>query len=86
MKKINLDELKLIQLDILSVIDKFCREEGIKYSMGCGTMFGFIIERGCGCVKWECVWAKSCYENLLYKIRWTNYTLSINLYAEEVEL
>ena len=46
MKTIELEELKLIQLDILSVIDKFCREEGIKYSMGCGTMLGAARHKG----------------------------------------
>lgn len=46
MKKINLEELKLIQLDILSTIDKFCRKEGIKYSMGCGTMLGAARHKG----------------------------------------
>lgn len=46
MRTIGLDELKLIQLDILSVIDSFCRDEGIKYSMGCGTMLGAARHKG----------------------------------------
>lgn len=43
---IDLDELKIIQLDILSVIDKFCRSKGIKYSLGCGSMLGAARHKG----------------------------------------
>lgn len=46
MKKIDLDELKLIQLDILSVIDGFCRDNDIKYSLGCGSMLGAARHKG----------------------------------------
>ena len=46
MKKINIEELKRIQLDILSVVDNFCRKEGINYSMGCGTMLGAVRHKG----------------------------------------
>lgn len=45
-KKISLEELKVIQLDILSVIDKFCREKGISYSLGCGSMLGAARHKG----------------------------------------
>lgn len=44
--EINVEQLKLIQLDILSTIDKFCRSKGIKYSMGCGTMLGAARHKG----------------------------------------
>lgn len=46
MKEINIEELKKIQLDILSVIDGFCREKGIKYSLGCGSMLGAARHKG----------------------------------------
>lgn len=46
MKKIDLEELKLIQLDILSVIDRFCRDKNIKYSLGCGSMLGAARHKG----------------------------------------
>jgi len=45
-KRIEIEELKLIQLDVLSVIDAFCRSEGIKYSLGCGTMLGAVRHKG----------------------------------------
>ena len=45
-KSIEQEELKCMQLDILSVIDQFCREESIKYSMGCGTMLGAARHKG----------------------------------------
>jgi len=46
MKKIDLEELKLIQLDILMVIDRFCRENNIRYSLGCGSMLGAVRHKG----------------------------------------
>lgn len=45
-KEIGLEELKLIQLDILTTIDKFCRENNIKYSLGCGSMLGAARHKG----------------------------------------
>lgn len=46
MKAIEVEELKLIQLDILSTIDRFCRENQIKYSLGCGSMLGAARHKG----------------------------------------
>lgn len=45
-KRIEVDELKRIQLDILTIIDRFCRENGIKYSLGCGSMLGAARHKG----------------------------------------
>lgn len=46
MKEINLDELKLIQLDILQALHDFCIENKIKYSLGCGTLLGAVRHKG----------------------------------------
>lgn len=46
MKDIGLDELKKIQLDILEVIDNFCREHNIHYTLACGTMLGAVRHKG----------------------------------------
>lgn len=46
MKRIDLKELKVIQLDILTVIDRFCRDHNIKYSLGCGSMLGAARHKG----------------------------------------
>ena len=46
MRKIELDELKSIQLDILSTVDEFCRKENINYSLGCGSMLGAARHKG----------------------------------------
>lgn len=45
-KAIELNELKLIQLNILTSMDKFCRTNGIKYSLGCGSMLGAARHKG----------------------------------------
>lgn len=46
MKKIELAELKVIQMDVLEVIDKFCSENSIRYSLACGTFLGAIRHKG----------------------------------------
>ena len=46
MKKITPEELKTLQLDILSAVDCFCDKYRIRYSMGCGTLLGAIRHKG----------------------------------------
>ncbi len=46
MKTIDLAELKVIQMDVLEVIDKFCTENGIRYSLACGSFLGAIRHKG----------------------------------------
>jgi len=46
MKKIELEELKKIQFDILKEIAKFCDENGIKYFICSGTLLGAIRHKG----------------------------------------
>lgn len=51
MKRIGIDELKRLQMDILDNIDVFCREHDIRYSMACGTLLGAI--RHGGYIPWD---------------------------------
>lgn len=46
MKEIGQNEAKSIQLDMLLYIDKFCKDHGINYSLGCGTLLGAIRHKG----------------------------------------
>ena len=46
MKKISLDEMKKIQLNILRDIDKVCRKNGIKYTLMGGSLIGLIRHKG----------------------------------------
>lgn len=46
MKQIGKDELKGLQLEILVAVDKFCRENDIKYSLGGGTLIGAVRHKG----------------------------------------
>lgn len=46
MKRIYLEELKRIQLDVLQAVHEFCVENDIKYSLGCGSMLGMIRHKG----------------------------------------
>lgn len=46
MKEIPLDELKIIQLNLLSDIHNFCVKNGIKYSLAYGTLLGAVRHNG----------------------------------------
>lgn len=47
MKKItDVNELRLIQMDILSYVDKVCRDNNIKYSISGGTLIGAVRHKG----------------------------------------
>ena len=46
MKKVNLDEIKEIQVNILKIIDEFCKKNGLKYYLAGGTLLGAIRHKG----------------------------------------
>ena len=46
MRSIELPELKVLQMDILNVVHEFCQQNGIQYSLGCGTLLGAIRHKG----------------------------------------
>lgn len=46
MKKINMDEMKCIQLSILKDVADFCEENGIRYCLYGGTLLGAIRHKG----------------------------------------
>lgn len=46
MKELTLDEVKRVQINILDVIDKFCNDNNIKYSLGYGTLIGAVRHKG----------------------------------------
>ena len=45
-KEILLEELKVVQMDVLTAIDEFCAENNIRYSMACGTLLGAVRHKG----------------------------------------
>ena len=51
MRKILLEEQKVLQMNILDAVDKFCSEHSINYSMACGTLLGAI--RHGGYIPWD---------------------------------
>ena len=51
MRKIELEELKSIQLDIVEAFHNFCAENNIKYSLACGSLLGAI--RHDGYIPWD---------------------------------
>lgn len=46
MRSLSTSELKSIQLEILCVVDRFCRENQIKYWLDYGTLLGAVRHRG----------------------------------------
>ena len=45
-KEITLTDLKTIQMDVLSAIDDYCRDNNIRYSLACGSLLGAIRHKG----------------------------------------
>ena len=45
-KTIDVEELKVLQMDVLDAVAAFCAERGIPYSLACGTMLGAVRHRG----------------------------------------
>jgi len=46
MREITIDEMKSIQVDILTNVHDFCEKNGIKYSLYAGTLIGAIRHKG----------------------------------------
>ncbi len=46
MKEIGLEEMKKIQMDILTAVDKFCVDNNIRYSIEGGTLLGAVRHKG----------------------------------------
>ena len=44
--EIFLQELKVVQMDVLSAIDEYCQQHNIRYSMACGTLLGAVRHKG----------------------------------------
>lgn len=46
MKELSIDEIRGLQLEILSLVHDLCIEEGLKYSLAGGTMLGAVRHNG----------------------------------------
>lgn len=46
MKVIDLDELKQLQCEVLEALHNYSKENGLKYSLACGTLIGAIRHNG----------------------------------------
>lgn len=46
MRRIGIDELKQLQIEILNVVHEFCVENNINYFLDCGTLIGAIRHKG----------------------------------------
>ena len=46
MEALDSQSVRTVQLDVLQAIDGFCRREGLRYSLACGTMLGAVRHRG----------------------------------------
>ena len=44
--ELSVEDVKKYQLDILKVVDAFCKEKGIRYFMGYGTLLGAVRHQG----------------------------------------
>lgn len=46
MRKIEIDELRQIMLNLLNEVDKYCKENGIRFFLDSGTLLGAIRHKG----------------------------------------
>lgn len=46
MKKINVEELKRVQIEILNIVDDYCRKKNIAYWIDSGTLLGAVRHKG----------------------------------------
>lgn len=46
MREIGIEELKVIQMDIMSAVHRFCEEHNLRYSLACGSMLGAARHKG----------------------------------------
>ena len=46
MKRIDLEDLKKIQLEILNIVSLFCQKNNINYFLDCGTLLGAVRHKG----------------------------------------
>lgn len=51
MTEMDLEQVRLIQLDVLSAVHQFCCENDIRYSLACGTLLG--AKRHKGYIPWD---------------------------------
>lgn len=46
MRNIELDELKVLQMDVMQAVHDYCEEHHLKYSLACGSLLGAIRHNG----------------------------------------
>lgn len=46
MREIGLDELKVLQMDVMSAVHRFCEANHLRYSLACGSMLGAARHKG----------------------------------------
>ena len=73
MKKLTLEEIKKIEVDILKDIDRVCRKNEIKYSLAFGTLIGAIRHKGF--IPWD--------DDIDIIMTRENYEKFINIYEHE---
>lgn len=46
MREIGLDELKVLQMDVMSAVHRFCEANHLRYSLACGSLLGAARHKG----------------------------------------
>lgn len=85
-KQIDLSDLKELQMQVMDVIDKFCRENNIRYFITAGTLIGALRHKGY--IPWDddidIVMLRNDYEKFIAKFQ--NYSERYKVYSIETDI
>ena len=87
-RKLTLNDIKKVSLDILISIHEYCKANGIKYSLGYGTMLGAVRHKGF--IPWDddidLAMMRPEYNKFISYLKRHNNRISKNLIVEGYEL
>lgn len=85
LKQLNIEEIRKIQMDILTKVDKFCKDNNLRYSLAYGTLIGAIRHEGY--IPWDddidIVMPRPDYEKFIHNFNGT--IENIKVYATELD-
>lgn len=86
-KTIELNELKKIEIDLLTKLDKYCSEHGLRYYITYGTLIGAVRHRGF--IPWDddidVIMPRKDYEQLIQSFNYDNVDSSVKVISHKLD-